>query len=511
MPENKKIKGSFIVDTINGKIRGYKTHNGVISFKGITFAEPPIGELRFKPPVPKSSWNGILDAKMFGPIAPQPELRLESSSIEPPEQNEADCLTLNIWTPTLDNEKRTVMFWIHGGAFEMGSGRFNGEILAKRGNIVIVSTNYRLGALGFLYVPNKTANVGLLDQVLALNWVKNNISNFGGDEKNICVFGESAGGESISALMAMPSAKKLFKRAIIQSNVCDSYNLKPFKGEIYSKNVFEEVGVKYDDLESLREIPVAKLIRAYTKVQFNLSDLPMIIDYYPPYVDGEILPQNPFEAIKSGFAKDIEVLAGTNENEYKFWNLWDPKANKITEEQVFQNFQKFLNYLGQNEPKIIEFFKVYKDCRYDEFSTIERDITDNFYTDVMFRIPVMRFIEIQSKIQPNVYHYLFKWRSPWKNGKLGAYHGLDVAFVWGTLSETDGQFITKKTEETTLLSNQMMDCWINFAKSGNPNHQGIPEWPVYDLKTRPTMIFDKKTDVLNDPFSKTRILWDGVI
>jgi len=136
---------------------------------------------------------------------------------------------------------------------------------------------------------------------------------------------------------------------------------------------------------------------------------------------------------------------------------------------------------------------------------------DEFYTDVMFRIPVMRFLEIQSKIQPNVYSYLFKWKSPWLNGKLGAYHGLDVAFVWGTLTETEEQFVTKKTEETTSISNQMMDCWVNFAKTGNPNHQGIPQWPRYNLNNRPTMIFDKLTEVVNDPLPETRKIWDTVI
>ena len=508
--EGKETEDNYIVKTISGKIRGYKTQNEILSFKGIPYAEPPIKELRFSPPIPIKKWEGILDAKKFGPVAPQPEFRIDPS-VEPPEQNEKDCLTLNIWTPALDDKKRTVMFWIHGGAFEMGSGRYSGEFLSKRGDVVIVSINYRLGALGFLYVPGKTANVGLLDQVLALKWVINNISNFGGDEEKVCVFGESAGGESISALLAMPSAKGLFKRAIIQSNVCDPYNLKPTEGELYSKKVFENVGVNYDDLEALRDIPVESLIKSYTKAQVGLSHLPMIIDYYPPYIDGEVLPINPFEAIKSGFAKDIEILAGTNENENKLWNLWDPKSDRITEEKVNQSIHKFLKYLSQNEPKIKEIIEIYKNNRLSELSTKERDMMDEFYTDVMFRIPVLRFLEIQSKIQPNVYYYLFKWKSPWLNGKLGAYHGLDVAFVWGTLSDTEVQYVTKRTEETTLISNQMMDCWINFAKSGNPSHQEIPQWPAYNLKNRPTMIFDKITKVVNDPHSEIRAVWEGVI
>ena len=503
-------KKRFIVETKCGKIRGYKSRNGVISFKGIPYAEPPIKEFRWQPPLPIKEWEDILDAKDFGPIAPQPVVNF-NPSVKSPEQSESGCLTLNIWTPALDDKERTVMVWIHGGAFEMGSGRYMSEILAKRGDVVIVSLNYRLGALGFLYVPGKTANVGLLDQVLALKWVKNNINNFGGDENNICIFGESAGGESISALLAMPLAKGLFKRAIIQSNVCDPYNLKPLEGEIYSKKVFENVGVEYDDLDALRKVPAEILIKAYTKAQKGLSILASFIEYYPPYVDGEILPQNPNEAIGKGFAKDIEILAGTNENEQKLWNLWDLQADKITEEQVNQNFHNFLKYLGQSEPTIEEFIEVYKNNRINEFSTRERDMLDEFYTDVMFRIPVLRFLEIQSKLQPNVYYYLFRWKSPLLNGKLGAYHGVDVSFVWGTLSETEEQFVTKRTEETTIISNQMMDCWVNFAKTGNPNHEGILHWPKYNLINRPTMIFDKITEVKSDPLSETRKIWNNVI
>ena len=303
-----KKNGNYIVNTTCGKIRGYKMYNRVISSKGIPYAEPPIGELRFRSPVPKCKWDDILDAKIFGPIAPQPSMELGSSQMKQPEQSEEDCLTLNVWTPALDNKKRTVMFWIHGGAFETGNGQFNGEILANRGDVVIVSINYRLGALGFLYVPGKTANVGLLDQVLALKWVQDNISNFGGDENQVCVFGESAGGESISALMAMPLAKGLFKRAIMQSNVCLPYNLKSSQGALYTKKVFEQARIEYDDLEALRKIPAKKLIRAYSKAQQDLSDLQRFIDYYPPYIDGKILPENPFEAIKSGALKNIEII-----------------------------------------------------------------------------------------------------------------------------------------------------------------------------------------------------------
>ena len=368
-----------------------------------------------------------------------------------------------------------------------------------------------MGALGFLYIPGKTANVGLLDQVLALIWVKNNIIQFGGNPNKVCVFGASAGGESISALISMPSAKRLFCRAIIQNNVCDPYNLEPGKGEIFTKKIFENVGVKYDDLTSLCEIPAEKLVKAYNSLQKNLSDLPLIIDYYPPYMDGKVLPKNPFEMIKEGTAKKIEILGGTTENEWNFFNLFDPNSDVITDEQVRQDIYTYLQFLGQDDEKIQHFIELYMNTRYSEISTIERDSMDNFYTDAMFRIPVMRFLELQSKFQPNVYCYLFKWKSHWKDGKVGAYHALENPFIWGTLSEVEGQFMVRKTDETMHLSLIMMDYWINFAKNGDPNHPKAPKWLKYNSKTRSTMVFDKNTKVVDDPMKKTRQIWDGVI
>ena len=203
------------------------------------------------------------------------------------------------------------MFYIHGGALESGNGAlYDGQFLSKRGDIVVVTINYRLGALGFLFVPGKTVNVGLLDQVLALKWVKNNIESFGGDSENITVFGESAGGLSVSCLMTMPAAKGLFQRGILESNVATLFGHNPINGEKFNRKIFSVVGVEYGDLDAMRKIPAKSLVDAFNKTQTEFT----FAEYYPPYIDGDVLPMHPYEAIQKGIAKNFEILAGNRDS-----------------------------------------------------------------------------------------------------------------------------------------------------------------------------------------------------
>lgn len=502
------MEKTFDVDSQKGKIRGYFTENGILSFMGINYAKPPIGELRFSPPIPIDPWKNILDASKPGPIAPQPPSLGDISPGEPLEQNEDNCLSLNIWTPSADDKKRPVLLWIHGGALETGSGPdYNGEIFAKRGNIVVVSINYRLGILGFLYIPGKTANVGLLDQILALKWVKNNIERFGGDPENVTISGESAGGLSISCLMTMSSAKGLFKRAIIESNVANSYCHTSAGGEKLMNKLFSILGVEYGNLEALRKIPAEKLVKAYAQAKMgeNFSEI------YPPYVDGVILPIHPIEAIRAGVAKEIEVLAGTNEDESKIYILFNQNHDKVDEEQLNKGFKLFLNSLGQNDETVKKFIEVYKNEDNGRNREKPIELMDAFITDNFWRIPVTRFVEEQSNFQPKTYLYKFNWKSPAYGGNFGAGHVLELAFVWGFMGEVERGIFPKRTEETTILSNQMIDCWINFTRSGNPNHEGCPKWPTYSKQNRATMIFDKISKVVVDPKPDTRIIWDGII
>ena len=266
--EKGKMNTNTLVSTTSGKILGYE-NNGINVFRGIPYAESPAGVNRFSPPIPIAPRADVLNAAKNGPIAPQlpglPEFVISNW-----EQSESECLTLNIWSPGLDDKKRPVMLWIHGGSLMSGSNSdFDGQLLAARGDVVVVIINYRLGALGFLFVPGKTANVGLLDQVEALKWVNQNVQKFGGDPSNITLFGESAGALSISCLMSMPRAKGLFKRAILESNVCNPYGSKPEYGEEVGKRLFSILGIQYGDMENLRSVSIEKLLPAYRQATLS--------------------------------------------------------------------------------------------------------------------------------------------------------------------------------------------------------------------------------------------------
>ena len=266
------ITRQAIVATKSGKIEG-SFENGLYVFKGIPYAAPPVGDLRWMPPQPAKPWSGVRPAKKFGPIAPQ-NMMAGGPIMQVPQPQDEDCLFLNIWTPGLDNASRPVMVWIHGGAFTIGSGSdpmYDSDRLPKRGNIVLVTINYRLGMLGFLRLKEvtggkipATGNEGLLDQVAALKWVKENIAAFGGDPDNVTVFGESAGGMSIGCLMAMPSARGLFHKGILESGVGSTAG--PLEdanntGELFLKTA----GIKADDVKALRALTPAQLLDVATE------------------------------------------------------------------------------------------------------------------------------------------------------------------------------------------------------------------------------------------------------
>jgi para-nitrobenzyl esterase len=502
-----------IVETKSGKVRGY-SKRGIIKFKGIPYAAAPVGDLRFSPPAPAEPWSDILDATKFGPVAPQPPSSLEAMFGEPRQQSEADCLTLNVWTPATDHGTRPVMVWIHGGGFVTGNGAsLDGARLALRGNVVVVTINYRLGALGYLYIPGVTANVGQLDQIAALKWVRDNIEAFGGDPGNVTIFGESAGGTAVCTLLAMPYAKGLFHRVIAQSGACFpmAYHLSASKRG--SRCLMAELGIEADDIDALRKVPVDKIIKIQAKMgtpesEAGASGTPLT---FGPLIDGNTLPEHPLKAVRNGDASDIELIVGTNQDETKLWHLWNPQAAKIDDSGLHKGVHAILSLLRQDENKTKQFIKIFKRAREGKLSTAPRDIMDAFSTDYMFRIPAIRLAEAQCTHQPNTYMYLFAWKSPVMGGKLGAAHAMELPFVFGTFGESEIGIYPSKSEETEALSHKMMDCWIAFASTGNPNHDGIPEWPSYDVEKRLTMIFDREVKVVEAPFDKERAAWDGII
>ncbi|MHA1526763.1 MAG: carboxylesterase/lipase family protein, partial [Promethearchaeota archaeon] len=261
------MKKTKIVELDTGKLQGY-IDKGIEIYKGIPYAEPPVGNFRFNAPEPKKSWNNVLEATRFGPDAPQPPSPFTPQPA--PQQSEEDCLTLNIWTPKADDKKRPVMFWIHGGSYKTGgANRYNGIPLATRGDIVVVIINYRLGPFGFLYLPNVpgiSANVGLLDQIAALKWVKKNIVRFGGDPNNITVFGESAGAGSICSLIGMPAAKGLFKRIIPQSGSTNPLGYLKGRAIATTQKLFSLLKVEKDDIDSFRKLSTEDIIKAQIRM-----------------------------------------------------------------------------------------------------------------------------------------------------------------------------------------------------------------------------------------------------
>lgn len=495
---------SDIIDTTSGKMQGYKVDNLVI-FKGIPYAEPPIDDLRFSPPVTKKRWDDILDATEYGHCSFQGYTQLEDTLGKLQPESE-DCLNLNIWTPQVDNEKRPVMFWIHGGSFLMGGGIdpvYDGSALARRGNVVVVTINYRLGSLGYLYLPGNTVNAGHMDQILALKWVRDNIEKFGGDSNNLTIFGESAGAYSVLALAAMPAASGLFNRIIAQSApvIESKVTKKP------SKKLMKLLGVESGNLDALRKISPEKIIAAQNKL---LAEDPGNILAFRPLIDGETLPIHPLEAFEKGDCKNIEFMIGTNLDEAKLFTVLSPIISKLNDVETEKALNFSLSAYGLNPSDSKALINTYKQAREGIFPTEPKEIMNAIMTDYIFRIPTIKLLEGQSKNQSNTYNYLFTWPSPAYNGDLGSCHALEIPFVFNTLNNIAFKEFIGENKGLNAISHNIMDAWIAFAHSGNPNHDGIPNWPSYDIEKRSTMLMDHKFQVVEKYLDKERAAWDGI-
>jgi para-nitrobenzyl esterase len=459
------MEKSNIIETNAGKIQGYK-EKGLEIFKGVPFAETPIGKLRFSPPVSKQSWDGVLNTTEYGPCSFQGYSELEEylGKLEPESE---DCLSLNIWTPAADSGKRPVMFWIHGGAFMIGGGTdpmYDGSALALRGDIVVVTINYRLGSFGFLYSKGISPNVGSQDQLMALKWVNENIESFGGDPANVTIFGESAGGYSVLALCTMSKAKGFFRRVIAQSAPYIDTNV----SDKTSKKILRKLSIKVGDIDALREVPPDKIIDAQNQVT---ASQPTDVMALRPLIIGDTFPKHPLKAFLNGECAKIDFMIGTNLEEFKLYTAMEPFKSMI-ENDAEKLLVGFLGTLGIEIKKSEEIIKIYKEAREGKYSKELLEVFTAIITDYAFRIPTIRLLEAQKLHQPNTYNYMFTWPSPGLNGNLGACHSLEIPFVFGTLnSPTLKEFVRGAPKD---LSEKIMDAWINFAKSGNPNHGNLP-------------------------------------
>jgi para-nitrobenzyl esterase len=492
-----------IVETTTGKVQG-AVKDGIHVFKGIPYAAAPVGELRFRAPQPVTPWEGVREATAFGPVAPQTVSGVEQLMGATTPVMDEDCLFLNVFTPACDDGKRPVMVWIHGGAFIMGSGStpwYDGRPFARQ-DVVMVSINYRLGALGFLHVDGQ-GNNGILDQVAALEWVRDNVAAFGGDPGNVTAFGESAGAMSVGTLLGLPAAKGLFVKAIPQSGA--AHHGKPAdEADDVAREFLAEVGVEPgpDALDRLRALPAEKLLEAQSEVVMRRlpGGLP-----FTPVVDGVVLPEAPIEAIGKGQAAGVSVLVGTTRDEWKLFALLDPSVTQLDDDGL----AKRVGNLIADPDRAGAVVESYRSRRPD--ATIP-DLAVDMGTDEIFRMPAVRLAERQSALGNDVYMYRFDFATPAWGGQLGACHALEIPFVFACLGAPAVEmFVGPVTDELRGLSRRMHDAWVNFARTGRPSAEGLPEWPRYDAERRATMLFDIESTVADDPAAEDREAWAGLL
>jgi para-nitrobenzyl esterase len=389
----------------------------------------------------------------------------------------------------------------------MGGGThefYDGLNLAKRGNVVVVTFNYRLGALGFLYIPDKAINAGILDQTLALNWVHDNIEKFGGDSDNITIFGESAGAYSVLTLPVMPQVKRQIRRVIAQSAPA----IDPEVSERSTKSFMRKLKIKKGDIESLRKIPPEEIIKAQN--EYMGSD-PNSLLAFRPLIDGKTIPKHPLKAFRDGDLKNIDFMIGTNLDEAKLFTYLDPGFNEMVKAGGENAILGLLATNGIDPIKSRAIVEVYKNARKGKFSIEPMDLLDAVVTDILFRVPTIRVLEAQSKYQPNTFNYLFNFQCPMYDGDLGCPHAIDIPFVFNTLNAVGIPEFVGKGPDINRLSEKVMDAWIAFAYTGNPNHKNLPEWPPYDTKTRSTMFLGGENKVVNNAFDKERKAWEGLL
>jgi para-nitrobenzyl esterase len=491
-----------VVETTAGKIRG-ATINGIRTFKGVPYGASTEGANRFMPPRKPVAWTGVRDTLALGPSCPQlpgfktPEIQMMQNLSSNPSSE--DCLVLNVWTPATDRARRPVMFWLHGGGFQFGSGGqpfYDGANLARRGDVVTITINHRLGCLGYLHLGDlggpafaQSGNVGILDAVAALEWVRDNIERFGGDPKNVTIFGESGGGSKVSTLLGMPSAKGLFHRAVIESGPA----LTATSRETATKTAtafLNLLGLDKTRLDQLQKRSIEELIEAQSMVRGGFS----------PVHDGDVIPENMFDPVATPISADVPLLIGSNKDEGTFLLQSDAELFTLDDAGLKSRVKNSAGGSDEAAERILSTYrKTYPGAK-------PTDYWVQIYTDRSMRMRSITLAERKAALnKAPVYMYYFAWNTVGFGGKYKALHMAEIPFVFDNIWAAEA--MTHGLPEAKTLAAKMSSAWIAFARNGKPVGEGLPEWPAYDADHRATMILDNAPRVENDPAHELRSFW----
>jgi para-nitrobenzyl esterase len=498
-----------IAETAYGKVRG-AVSGDIKIFKGIPYGGNTGGKNRFMPPVKPAAWTGVRDAVDYGPTAPQTVGEGGGRAGARPPESE-DCLVLNVFTPSLSGgAKRPVMVWLHGGGFSTGSGSgaiIGGTNLAHSGDAVVVSLNHRLNVLGFTYLGEQAGSdfalsggVGLLDIVLALEWVRDNIAHFGGDPNLVTIFGQSGGGRKVATLMSMPSAQGLFHRAIIESGAV--LRLKTREDAIhYSELLLAELGLRRDQARELQSVPLNRLLAANAAALKKTDQTAPGYTASTPMVDGKAIPTNPWDPAGPAMSAKIPLLIGWARTEETLYDRPTPETLALDEAGLKARAAK---RLGMDPAQVIETYrKAHPDASpWDLYILIATDHPRGIYARELAKRKA-------AQGAAPAYLYRFDWETPEGGGHMRSPHTIEIPFVFHNIAIA-GPLISKMPE-AYALAEKTSAAWVAFARTGDPNTPGVPRWPAYSAASRDTLLFNNTLRVEKDPDREPRLAMEKLL